>query len=146
MPRYIINQATYNFGDAVTVPTPPNVEGYTFTGWDKEITTATENKEYTALYSLNVVDEPTKIIIIFRDMNGNIIYQSVYNPDEIITVPTPPNVDGYTFAGWDKEITPATENKEYTALYTKNSTPGNTKCVVVFKDMNGNIIHQSSYD
>jgi hypothetical protein len=37
-------------------------------------------------------------------------------------VPTPPNVDGYTFAGWDKEITPATENKEYIALYTPITT------------------------
>ena len=67
----MISSKTYHYGDGVSVPADP-VRGddekytYTFTGWDKEITSCAGNAEYTAVYS-----QTEKTVKIKGDCNGD---------------------------------------------------------------------------
>ena len=60
----VISEATYHYGEDVTVPADPAKAAdekytYTFAGWDKEVTSVKENVDYTATYSerLNRIPE-----------------------------------------------------------------------------------------
>ena len=140
----LIGQAEYEEGATVTVPTPPNVEGYTFKGWDKEITSATDNITYTAQYDKIQIDVPVKYLVQFYGHNNVLIGQGQYEIGEIVNVPSPPNVDGYTFKGWDKEITTVTGNETYTAIYEKNVVV--SKYVVKFFGFNNVLLSQAEYE
>ena len=118
----LISQGQYEAGELVTVPTPPNVDGYTFKGWDKEITLATANTVYTAKYEKNVV--VSKYVVKFYGFDNVLLSQAEYEKGAIVTVPTPPNVDGYTFKSWDKVISNVTGSASYYAIYEKNQSSG----------------------
>ena len=118
----VLLSQSYEEGQAVTPPTPPVVEGYTFTGWDKEITAANANTTYVAIYTLNTPGTPDPpeeqtYQIIFIGRNGVVLSSENYTAGQTVTVPTPPAVNGYTFVGWDKVITVANANTVYTAIY-----------------------------
>ncbi|MBP5230450.1 MAG: InlB B-repeat-containing protein, partial [Clostridia bacterium] len=94
---------------------------YTFAGWDKQITEATENTTYTATYD-KTVNEYT---VEFVNDNGSVLQSGrvaygetpVYTGEEPVKEGDAENT--YTFAGWDKEITAVTGDATYTATFTK---------------------------
>lgn len=92
-----------NYGTDVTVPADPTKEGYTFTGWDTEIPATIPAKDITVKAQW-LINEYT---IIFDTDGGSRIDPIKQNYGTDVTVPADPTKDGYTFAGWDKEI-PAT--------------------------------------
>ena len=51
---------------------------YTFAGWDKELTTVTEDVTYTATY----VDVKNAYEIKFIDLEGNLLYSAMFNYGE----------------------------------------------------------------
>ena len=48
----VLSEQTVNHGSIPTAPTNPTREGYTFTGWDKSVVTATSDVTYTAQYKI----------------------------------------------------------------------------------------------
>ena len=59
----VISSKIYKFGEEVVLPIDPikatdNEYSYTFIGWDKEITTVTEDKVYTAMFDKVPVELP----------------------------------------------------------------------------------------
>ena len=94
---------TQNYGTDVTAPADPTKEGHTFTGWDKEIPTTIPAKDVTvkAQWSIN------EYTITFDTDGGSRIDPIRQNYGTDVTAPADPTKEGYTFAGWDKEI-PAT--------------------------------------
>lgn len=101
------------FLDYGATPTPPTVTktGYTFAGWDPAVSAVTGDATYTAQWT--AIDYS-----ITFDANGG-------EGGEVQTVafgstPTPPVVTktGYTFAGWDPEVSPVTGDTTYTAQWT----------------------------
>ena len=95
---------------------------YTFSGWDKEIESVTEDTIYTATYS-QTVNEYT---VTWKNENGDVL-----ETDENVPYGTTPEYNGetptkqedtqhtYTFNGWDKEIESVTEDVVYTATYNE---------------------------
>ena len=85
--------------------------------------------------------------IKFEDYNGSILgEEKEYLYGQTIEVPedpTRPEDETYTyiFAGWDKEITEANENRVYVATYTATYR----EYVVTFKQDNGNEINSRNY-
>ena len=79
---------------AAVAPTAPAVEGYTFTGWDKDITSITTDITVKALYDINTYT------VKFLDENGNVISTQEVTYKQAATAPTYSKV-GYTYT-WDK--------------------------------------------
>ena len=122
----------YKEGSVVTAPVAPAVNGYTFVGWDQEISAATGSAIYTAIYTQNpIVPEH---LVIFVGFNGTTIYSGLYKDGSMVVAPTAPKVNGYNFIGWDKEISLATKNVVYTAVYEEVET---MKDICAIADVNG---------
>ena len=74
---------------------------YVFSGWDSEITTATSNKTYKATYDKTYIDYK----VIFYDWDDQIIEESTYHKDSLMTLPSNPSRDAddiytYKFDSW----------------------------------------------
>ena len=95
-----IDPITQDYGTTVTKPSDPTKEGYTFTGWDKEIPDKmpAENITITATWSIN------KYTITFDTQGGTVILPITQDYGTDITKPENPTKQGYVFGGWDKEI------------------------------------------
>ena len=105
---------TQNYGTAITAPTNPTREGYTFIGWDKAIPTTmpAENVTITAQWEIN------QYTITFDTAGGSEIASITQDYGTAITAPSNPTREGYTFIGWDKAI-PATMPAENITLKAK---------------------------
>lgn len=114
----VIEEMEYFAVDGEYYPEAPIVEGYTFVGWDTDITKLpTDNDIITikALYNKN------EICIKFVGFNEEIIKEyNLKSLDELntVVVPEAPVVEGYNFTGWDKEYNSIWEDQTYTALYS----------------------------
>ena len=105
---------TQNYGTAITAPTNPTREGYTFLGWDKAIPTTmpAENMTITAQWEIN------QYTITFDTAGGSEIAPITQDYGTAITAPANPTREGYTFIGWDKAI-PTTMPAENITLKAK---------------------------
>lgn len=107
-------------GTKPTEPKAPTKKGYQFIGWDQTVTEAVENVTYKAVW------EAVKTYEITFDANGG----KFENQKDTLTVnveenqkPTVniPTKKGYVFQGWDPEITTATKNTTYKAIWKELS-------------------------
>ena len=95
-------------------------EGYEFEGWTN----------YEPLTGLRVVEDitvtatfaPKKYIVTFMDYDNITVLGTVeVDYGKSASAPVEPTREGYTFAGWDKDITVVTSDMTVTATYTFNS-------------------------
>ena len=105
---------TQDYGTQIAVPEAPTREGYTFTGWDREIPTTmpAENMTVTAQWKIN------RYTITFDTNGGSEIAPITQDYGTAITAPADPTREGYTFIGWDTEI-PKTMPAENITLKAK---------------------------
>jgi len=121
-------------------------EGYTFASWDKVIAdTVTESVTYTALWTQD--PPPTEKYTVTYAPGEHGTFASQVYPDLASGAPTPAfdgektHQEGYTFAGWDKDIAnKVTESVTYTALWTQDPPPAEKGSIsgIVFNDLNKN--------
>ena len=128
---------------SLSIPSRPNDENYSykFSRWYPEITEATEDKVYKALYVRSMRQNYT---ITFKNYDGETLKVTsvkegdtpVYDSDED---PVRPNDSegSYKFAGWDNVLAPATENATYTATYRKGDLP---TYKVIFRDEDSKVL------
>ena len=120
----IIQQSELDYDTKIIIPEDPIRKGYTFTGWDKELSTAKEELVITALYDINSYD-------ISYILNGGTLDEAPpkYNVEsEDITIPSPEKI-GYSFIGW--------------------TTPDNSEPIIDYKISTGsvdNIELEANYD
>jgi hypothetical protein len=116
------------YGYSATAPDAPDVEGYTFTGWDKEFDNVTSDLTVKAKYEINhyaltlVAGHGT---IAITDESG----EHSLNPDMVMHGTIVKLIvtadDGYLFKGWSDSNTDnpryvtVTEDKTFTALFEK---------------------------
>ena len=94
-----IQEETLDFGANITYPSDPEKEGYTFTGWDSNITSVpSHDVTIEALFSINQYN--VKFV-----SNGETIQENTLDFGANITYPADPEKEGYTFTGWDSNIT-----------------------------------------
>ncbi len=137
-----IKTDTVEYGTTPTAPTNPTKTNtsqytYTFSGWDKEITTVTGDVTYTAQFTENT----NTYTVTWVDGDGNTIKTDTVEYGTTPTAPTTPTKTNtsqytYTFSGWSPEITAVTEDVTYTAQFTENT---NTY-TVTWVDGDGNTI------
>ena len=119
--------------DSVTYGTTPAYSGttptktataqytYTFKGWDSDITAATKDTTYIAVYDQNV----RSYTITWLDWNGSVLgtdtldYGATPSYSGSAPVRTGDAKYSYTFGGWDKPIAAVTGDASYQAQYTE---------------------------
>ncbi len=94
-------------------PTPPQKEGYTFVGWDKDFSSVTENLEVNAIFSINTYT----ITFVYGDKT------SVVSAQYLTPATAPENVEiyGYEFIGWDADFSSVTKDMTVNAIYKKQT-------------------------
>lgn len=121
-------------GEAATPPTAPTREGYTFIGWDKDLSNITENLTVTALFTINHYP----VVLLGHD--GTLLSKQSVAYNHAAEVPEVPARDGYTFSGWTTDIEHIIDTTYAIALYDKN---GGT---VIYKAEDGEIIGSENVD
>ena len=91
---------TQDYGTVIAAPEAPTREGYTFTGWDRDIPTTmpAHNMTVTAQWEIN------RYTITFDTAGGSEVAPITQDYGTAITAPADPTREGYTFMGWDTEI------------------------------------------
>lgn len=86
------------YGKAAVAPEAPAVEGYHFTGWDKDFDAVKSDLIVNATYEKNVYT------VTFVDKDGNVLKEEKVKWDEAATAPSAPSWEGHTFTGWDTDF------------------------------------------
>lgn len=87
-------QYVSNGGDA-TAPTAPTREGYTFIGWDSELTGITEDMTVTALYNVNQVNDPESDVTV-EGVDGTSLDEDTVLVATLVTdTVDPADIDAY---------------------------------------------------
>ena len=95
---------------AAAAPAAPAVEGYTFTGWDKDITSITKDITVQAQYTINVYT------VTFLDENNAVLETQQVTYKEAATAPAYSKI-GYTYV-WDKDFSSITGDLEVKVVLT----------------------------
>ena len=108
---------TQDYGTAVKAPEAPTKEGYTFTGWDKEVpaTMPATNVTIKAQWRINQY----KVTFVDGD---SIVMSVTLDYGSKIELPEPPTKEGHTFTGWTPEVdeTLPAHDVTYSATYEVN--------------------------
>ena len=127
----VISTQKVKYQESAAPPTPPTVEGKTFSKWSTdEYLSVTKDLKIKAIYEASVYN------VIFKDWNGTQIgeTQKVEYGKDAVEPESPNTKKGYHFVGWDKDLTNIKQNITITAQYEKN------EYTVTFCDSNNNVI------
>ena len=119
----VLQSEEVEYGVTPAVPTNPTKSNtaeytYSFSGWDKAITSVTEAATYTATYTAT----KNSYTITWKNEDGSVIESETLEYGA-----TPAHADinkestaeySYTFAGWTPQITTVTGDAVYTATFT----------------------------
>ena len=105
----VLKVETVMKGQDATPPTPPTREGYVFDRWYGEYTYVQSDRSVYAIYR-EVIDVVTEYTVKFCDWNGTVLKTQTVQQGQSATAPANPTREGYTFSGWDKELTAVTGN------------------------------------
>ncbi|WP_193258306.1 InlB B-repeat-containing protein, partial [Vibrio navarrensis] len=128
--QYTINSYTVSFVDydnsplgsdtveylqGATAPADPTRTGHTFSGWDVDFGSVSENMTVTAQYSIN------SYTVSFVDYDSSPLGSDTVEYLQGATAPADPTRTGHTFSGWDVDFGSVSENMTVTAQYSINS-------------------------
>ena len=102
-------------GTPIALPDTPVREGYTFTGWGSvpEVMPATD---VTVIGAYRINKYRMRFVA-----NGKLVSETIQDYGTVITAPTAPEVEGYTFSGWnDVPATVPAHDMEISAELTPN--------------------------
>ncbi|MBP3823146.1 MAG: InlB B-repeat-containing protein [Bacteroidaceae bacterium] len=110
-------ESELEYDAAITKPTDPTKEGYTFAGWDAEVLAKMPDQAltYTATWTIN--QYTVKFVVDNTD-----VYNQKQDYASAIAKPADPTKTGYTFKGWNPEVaaTVPAEDVTYTAVFEIN--------------------------
>lgn len=94
---------------------PPKYEGYTFVGWDKDITNIQSDMQVRALYTKDPIYHLVRFLV-----DGKVVKEERVEEGKPATAPDDPIKDGYRFIGWDKTFVRIYSNLDVEAMFKKN--------------------------
>ncbi len=143
-----IQKISVPYGRTLTTsnyPTPPNYDGYTFTGWSVySITVSDANRQYVVIAEYEVI----KHNVTFVDGNETEILVVRYN-SKVGRTPQPRGMNGGEFIGWSDGNMTYTDVTEYvvkqdvtfTAIYEFE----NAKNFLLYDELKGEAVFGKSY-
>ena len=102
-----VSPATVEHGQILTAPTTPTREGYTFTGWYTDLDTTVDFD-----FDTPIVDDITlyagwninTYTVTYNTGEGPAVLTEGVNHGDLLTAPTTPTREGYTFTGWYTDL------------------------------------------
>lgn len=153
----IPSQTGLDKGALVKKPTPPTRDGYEFTGWYKEPETTTEwkfNTDTIAGHTTLYAGWEELYTVTFDTQGGSSVQPQIgLKTGAYVNKPAEPVKEGYTFAGWYKEIECSTIWKfaddtisGHTTLYAKWNEIEKEKelYTVTFDTQGGSLVESQS--
>lgn len=123
----LINSYEVNEGSLIPVINPPKKTGYIFKGWmlnnelvDSDYQVLSDIELYPLYEEEVVINE---YYVYFYDFNQELIDVQIVLEGASATLPTLEKIDGYTFKGWDKEVTNVSSDLHVYAVYEKIQEP-----------------------
>ena len=113
----VISEKKQNYNTAITAPQNPQNEGYTFVSWGElDATVPAHDVTYEAQYTVNTYKVTYKVEGMEDQVFEVAFKEKVPAIDE-------PEVEGFTFEGWDDEIPETMPAKDitFTAKFTVNT-------------------------
>ena len=93
----------YSYGEAVTIADDLKLEGYTFSGWNKENFTM-DDEDVTIKGSFKVNSYTVSYEYENAPENApELPAAAAYDYRQNVQIAAAPTIEGYTFSGWDKE-------------------------------------------
>lgn len=121
----VLKSGPVGYGKDAVAPEALAVEGYSFKGWDKGFTNVTEELTVNAVYEIN------QYTVKFLCLRGDVLKTEIVTYGASATPPEAPEIEGYTFKGWDKEYDVIKGDTSITTVYEIN------KYTVTFIGKNG---------
>ena len=109
----VIAEYHVGWGTACPEPDAPVAEGYTFIGWDADFSCITDDITVNAVWLKNYT-------VSFYDGMGGFIASFEVPEGEASPEPEIPEFEGWTFTGWDKDISCVTGDMAVSALWERN--------------------------
>ena len=125
-----LKRQSVNKGESATAPETPERTGYRFVKWDKSFDNVTENVTVTAVYI-------RQYTVVFEDKDGDVLKTEIVDEGASATPPAAPEVEGYTFTGWEGNYSAVAQNEIVTAKYVENAPVTFT---VKFVDWNEDVL------
>ena len=126
----VISTQTVNWNEAALEPELAAWEGHTFTSWSADFEHVQSDLDIKPIYDVQVYK------VTFLGFNDTELKVENVEYGKNATAPSAPEVDGYTFTGWDKDFDNITEDLTVKAVYEKNPdlTPQNLNAELTEKD------------
>lgn len=110
----VLDTQQITHGQNASAPAAPEHYGYTFTGWDKAFTNVKSDLTVNAVYT------PVSYTVIFMDGCDNVIEIQSVPYGTAATAPEVPEREGWTFAGWDTDISCIEHDLVVNATWSRN--------------------------
>jgi len=108
----LLHTDSVEYQAAAVAPANPYRTGYTFTGWDKAFDSITADLDVYAQYEMG---EDYDMTIVFTNSEDN--DSEIYSQSLTIKVPAAPEIEGFTFLGWQPVATLITDTITIQAIY-----------------------------
>ena len=125
-----LKRQSVNKGESATAPETPERTGYRFVKWDKSFDNVTENVTVTAVYI-------RQYTVVFKDKDGDVLKTEIVDEGASATPPAAPEVEGYTFTGWEGNYSAVSQDEIVAAKYVENAPVTFT---VKFVDWNEDVL------
>ncbi len=133
----LISSIVTIIGEAVTPPSAPVREGYTFTGWSvTNFSALVADTTITAMYSIN------SYTLSFNSAGGSAVASQIVEYGAQPSLPANPTREGYTFIGWSPTLPEAmpAQNQTLTAQWLIN------KYTIQFNSAGGSVVAPLTLD
>ena len=111
----VISTQTVNWNEAAVEPELAVWEGHTFTSWSVEFDHVKSDLDIKPIYDV----ETYKVTFVGFDGETSLKVENVQY-GQGATAPSAPEVEGYTFTGWDKDFDNITGDLTVKAVYERN--------------------------